>query len=69
MSSVKRVFTKRFFQLDGCDQAAVLNSAIREREDCIGRHGNPGDDRKAERSIDYLRRRGTELGVLVDEPC
>jgi hypothetical protein len=64
-----RIFTKRFFQLDSYDQAAVLNAAIHERKDCIGRHGNPRDDRKAERSIEYLRRRGTELGVLVDDPC
>jgi hypothetical protein len=54
--------------LDGYDQAAVLNAAIHEWEDSIGRHANPVDEPKAEKSVEYLRRRGTELGVLVDEP-
>lgn len=43
-----RIFTKNFFRLTPWDQAAVVDSVIRDLEGCIGRHLNPDDDRRVE---------------------
>ena len=60
---MKYIFTKRFFELPPIDQSAVVDSAIREIENNIGRHLNPDDDRKAEEQIERIRRKAVEYGI------
>lgn len=60
-----RIFTKGFFKLSSADQSAVVESAIRELEMCIGRHVNPADDRKVEKQIERIRQKAVEYGVLT----
>lgn len=61
-----KLFTKRFFQLDGNDQVAVVGAVIRDLENCMGRHRDSKDDRKAENKIALIRRRAVEHGVPID---
>lgn len=62
---MKRIFTKRFFDLTHADQSAVVDSIIRDIEGCIGRHCDPTDDRKAEKQIERIRQRAVEHRVLI----
>jgi hypothetical protein len=63
---MRRIFTKRFFQLSGIDQCAVVTSVIQDIQSCIGRHLNPADDRKAEKQIERIRQKAVEYGVWAD---
>jgi hypothetical protein len=63
---MKRIFTKRFFDLSHADQSAVVDAVIQDIESCIGRHLNSADDRKAEKQIERIRRRAVEHGVFSD---
>lgn len=60
---MKRIFTKNFFRLSHSDQAAVVDSVIRELQGCIGRHLNPADDRRAKERIKRIEKRAVEYGV------
>ncbi len=65
----RNIFTKRFFELNDNDQAALVQSIIRDLETCVGRHLNPADDRKAEQRIRRIRARAVQHGVFQgDEP-
>lgn len=63
---MRKVFTKRFFQLGPIDQCAIVNSVICDLVSCIGRHYDPGDDGKAEKQIKRIRRRAVEHEVWPD---
>jgi hypothetical protein len=65
---LRKIFTKRFFELSESDQAAVVRSIMQELEDCVGRHIDPADDKKAEQRIKRVRARAAQYGVLQDEP-
>ena len=57
------------FELNDNDQAALVQSIIRDLETCVGRHLNPADDRKAEQRIRRIRARAVQHGVFQgDEP-
>ncbi len=60
-----RIFTKRFFQLNNSDQAAVVDAAIRDVENSIGLLVNPDDEPQVRRRIDRIRQRAIEHGVFA----
>lgn len=43
----RKIFTKRFFELSGYDQAAVVDAIIQDIEGTIGRHLDPIHNRQA----------------------
>ena len=61
-----RIFTKTFFRLTHSDQAAVVDSVIRDLKGAIGRHLDPADDRKAERMIRRIEKKAVEHGVYAE---
>ena len=61
-----KLFTKRFFRLGHTDQVAVVEAVTRDLENCMGRHRDSKDDRKAEKKIALIRRRAVEYGVGDD---
>jgi hypothetical protein len=64
---MRRIFTTRFFHLTAQDQAAIVDSAIRDLESCIGRLANPGDDSKIRQQIKRIERKVVEYGVYEDD--
>ena len=59
----RKIFTKRFFEMTGDDQAAVVSAIIRDIEGAIGRHMDPIHDRQAEQRIKRIRARAAKHGV------
>ena len=61
-----RIFTQAFFRMTRSNQAAVVNSVIRDLISSIGRHCNPSDDAKAERMIRTIEKKAVEHGVYAE---
>jgi hypothetical protein len=62
-----RIFTQAFFRLTRSDQAAVVQSVVRDLQNAIGRHLDPRDDAKAERTIRRIEKKALEYGVHVEQ--
>ncbi len=63
-STMKRkIFTKRFFEMTGDDQAAVVSANITDIENTIGRHMAPIHDRQAEQRVKRIRARAAKHGI------
>ncbi len=60
---MRRIFTIRFFRLSSADQSAVVDSAIRDLTNCVGRNVDPADDRKVEKQIKRIQQKAVEYGV------
>ena len=59
-----RIFTKRFFELNSIDQAAVVHAVIRDLENCIGQLLDSQDKRKVRTRIKRIRRRANTHRVF-----
>ena len=55
-----RIFTPAFFRLTRADQAAVVNSVVRDLKEAIGRHLDPRDDAKAAQTIRRIEKKAIE---------
>lgn len=64
---MSRIFTKKFFGMSDLDQAAVVDSVIRELKDAIGRHLDRRDDAKVKRTIRRIERKAIEYGIYANE--
>jgi len=62
-----RIFTQAFFRLPRSDQAAVVDSAIRDLNGAIGRHMDPRDDAITQRTIRRIEKKALEHGVHAEE--
>jgi hypothetical protein len=61
---LRKIFTKRFFELSDSDQAAVVRSIIRDLEHCVGRHIAPAGDKRTDERINRIRARAVQHGVF-----
>lgn len=59
---MKKIFTKRFFQLTPADQAAVVDAEIHGLELAVG--ATPEDQAAINRMIERIERRAVLYGIL-----
>lgn len=59
----RKIFTKRFFELNDYDQVKIVSGIIQDIESTIGCHLNPTHDRQAEQRVKRIRARAAKHGI------
>lgn len=62
-----RIFTKRFFKCSPIDQARIVDAAIADLEECIGRSPDEWARKKARQMVRRITRKAIVHGIYADE--
>ena len=65
---MRRIFTTRFFRLSPADQCAVVTAHIHDMEECLGRYGDPTQDKLARQRLARFKARAKKLGIVGEDP-